>query len=464
MEGLEVTEKHLQDTLTNKDFRIDSGFYTKEPKKSAHLTYDKIGNHLLESQYGISIEMNTECIGYPIYRMNEIHNMLCDIYVDKYADISKEEYNYFALQDRDVLFNRTNSFEWVGRTGIYYSLNGDTERTFASYLVRFIPTVETILPEYLCAYLNCKYGVWDIKRRARQSINQTNVNPEEVKEIEIPLLNMNLQNQIKDSFIMANRLRLQAQYKYEQALTYLHQILEIDTIEFDDESITNKRFSDFVKSGRLDAEYYQPQYEQIENHVTSYVGGCDIVNNLFFIKDRNYVPVDDCTYKYIELSNIGACGNITGHTEALGKELPSRARRIVQEGDIIVSSLEGSLQSCALIPKEYDGAICSTGFYVLTPRDINAETSLMLFKSKLSQALMKRVCSGSIMAAMNTTEFININLPKIDSYHQSKIQGLIQECAALRQESERLLDLTKTAVEVAIEHGEDKAMDLLNKK
>lgn len=160
------------------------------------MQYDKIGNHLRLSQYGISIEMNTEGIGYPIYRMNEMHNMLCDIDVDKYADISNDDYAHFALKQGDVLFNRTNSFEWVGRTGVYYPTSNNEERTFASYLVRFNPTQETILPEYLCAFLNSRYGVWDIKRRARQSINQTNVNPEEVKEIDIPLLRMDIQLKI----------------------------------------------------------------------------------------------------------------------------------------------------------------------------------------------------------------------------------------------------------------------------
>lgn len=56
--------------------------------------------------------MNTDSVGYPIYRMNEIHDMLCDLDVDKCADITQAEYDRFALKDRDVLFNRTNSFEW----------------------------------------------------------------------------------------------------------------------------------------------------------------------------------------------------------------------------------------------------------------------------------------------------------------------------------------------------------------
>lgn len=406
--------------------------------------------------------MNTDSVGYPIYRMNEIHNMLCDLNVDKYADISHEEYTNFALNSGDVLFNRTNSFEWVGRTGIYYKTDDDDKRVFASYLVRFNPTEETILPEYLCAYLNCKYGVWDIKRRARQSINQTNVNPEEVKEIEIPLLDKDIQSKIKDCFILANDLRLKAKAAYDDASNYLNLILGLDHLVLAEQSITQKKFTDIKESWRFDAEYYQPIYEQIVQHIAKYPQGCDTIGNLFFIKDRNYIPIPDKTYQYIELSNIGSDGSITGHTETLGDNLPSRARRIVHSGDIIVSSLEGSLQSCALISDEYDNAICSTGFYVLSPKNINAETALVLFKSQLIQSLMARACSGSIMAAMSTSEFANIKLPKIDDQTQIQIKKIIQESTVLKKESVTLLDLAKTAVEVAIEQGEGKALELLN--
>lgn len=425
------------------------------------MPYDKIGNHLQTSQYGISIEMNTDGVGYPIYRMNEIHNMLCDIDVDKFADITDEDYEVFALKKGDVLFNRTNSFEWVGRTGIYYPIDGDDKRTFASYLVRFNPTPETILPEYLCAFLNSRYGVWDIKRRARQSINQTNVNPEEVKEINIPLLKKDIQVKIQKCFDAANTLRLQSRKAYDDACGYLNTLLDIDNLIVTEQTITEKKFSDFVTSSRLDAEYYQSKYNELINLIKSHQSGYDKLENLFLIKDRNYIPENDWLYKYIELSNIGSDGSITGHTEALGEDLPSRARRIVRSGDLIVSSLEGSLNSCAIIPEKYDGAICSTGFYVLTPKEINVETALVLFKSQLMQALMKRVCSGSIMAGMNTDEFANLIVPKIDQHTQHVIAEIIQDCAQKRDESICLSNLAKTAVEVAIEQGEDKAMELL---
>ena len=120
MGGLDCREITLKEVLTNKDKRIDSQFWTTIIPKNPKHTYTKIGNVLLTSQYGISIDMNTDKKGYPIFRMNELHHMLTDLEVEKYADISNIEYQLFSLQDKDVLFNRTNSYEWVGRTGIYY--------------------------------------------------------------------------------------------------------------------------------------------------------------------------------------------------------------------------------------------------------------------------------------------------------------------------------------------------------
>ena len=63
-----------------------------------------------------------------------------------------------------------------------------------------------------------------------------------------------------------------------------------------------------------------------------------------------------------------------------GQDLPSRARRKVATGDAIVSSIEGSLDSIALIDEEYDQALCSTGFYVVNSQAFNSETLLVAIK------------------------------------------------------------------------------------
>jgi len=203
MDGLECSEVLYSFAKENKDCRIDSQFFTAKIKHNGNLEYCPIGKYLISSQYGVSKDMNTEGYGYPIFRMNEIHHSLCDLTTEKFVELSNEEFYAVKLNDRDVLFNRTNSFEKVGRTGVYYSCG--IPQTFASYLVRLIPDNIHIYSEYLAAFLNTQYGIQEIRRRARQSINQTNVNPEEVKAIEIPLLKREFQENARRCYEKAHR-------------------------------------------------------------------------------------------------------------------------------------------------------------------------------------------------------------------------------------------------------------------
>ncbi len=398
--------------------------------------------------------MNEEGIGYPIYRMNEIHNSICDLDVKKYANITPQELAIFKLQDGDVLFNRTNSFEWVGRTGIYYKSTEQDEKVFASYLVRLIPDAKQVLPEYLTAFLNTTYGVRQIKARARQSINQTNVNPEEVKEIEIPLLSEKLQKVIQSNYRSAHENLVAAQEEYKLAEDILNSSLGI--ADFADESCSIKTLSDsFMQSGRLDAEYYQPKYEKILLQLNAK----ETISSLCNLYDSNFVPDTNTEYEYIELSNVGLSGDISSVEKIIGCELPSRARRIVQKGQVIVSSVEGSLSSCALINSEFDGALCSTGFYVINSDKINSETLLVLFKSEPIQSLLKQRCSGTILTAISKDEFLNMPLPLINNVVQKEISVKVQESFRLRKEAKRLLDNAIKAIEMAIETDEETALN-----
>ncbi len=453
MDGLSCKEITLKEALTNKDKRIDSQFWTTHITKNQRYTYSKIGDIILSSQYGMSIEMNTEKIGYPIFRMNELHHMLTDLEVDKYANVSKIEYQIFSLQDKDVLFNRTNSYEWVGRTGIYYK-NDDTPFTYASYLVKFVPDSSVVLPEYLTTFLNTEVGIKSIKARARQSVNQTNVNPEEVKEIEIPLLSMNFQKVIEEMFLIANQERVQARALYKQAECDLHNYLNI-RIEPSYKVYSEKLFSaSFAKSGRLDAEYYDLKYDHIESQISK----SNTVVNSCTLYDSNYSPIDDKEYKYIELANVDTMGGISNVETAIGCALPSRARRLVKSGQVIVSSVEGSLSSCALITPEYDNAICSTGFYVVSSERYNSETLLLLFKSEAVQAMLKKRCSGTILTAISKDELEKMLLPEVEKSMQKVIASMIQESFALRDNSKKLLELAVKAVEIAIETDEASAL------
>lgn len=293
--------------------------------------------------------------------------------------------------------------------------------------------------------------------------NQANFSPAKFKEIRVPLFSPRLMDEIERLTYLAFGCLENSITAYQVAEELLQNTIAINTTQLTTTFSNVKTIQQsYYIYDRLDAEYYLPKYDEIIDKIFQYPYGHDKIGNLYILRNKNFLPDDKVQYKYIELSDIGVNGEISGCTYEYGSNLPSRARRIVHTGDIIISSIEGSLQSCAIITEEYDGALCSTGFYVLSPRIINSETSLVLFKSSAIQALLKRACTGTILTAMNKDEFMAINLPIINKDIQNKIADIIRQSTILRSKSKHLLKIAKTAVETAIEQGESAAMGLLN--
>lgn len=313
------------------------------------------------------------------------------------------------------------------------------------------PDKNKINPEFLNIYLNSKYGKMYLEYLSRQ-MEQVNLNCEEVGNVMVPMFSKSFQLQIAKLVKEAHDYIHQSKELYEDA-----EMLLLDNIRLKDLCPNNHPYNikslkeSFLASGRLDAEYYQTKYDDCVKLIRNYSNGFKKLVNLCEIIDDNFIPEDNKYYRYIELSNIGPQGNVVKCTTGLGKELPSRARRIVHKGDVIVSSVEGSLESCAIITEEYDSALCSTGFYVMRSSELNSETLLVLFKSEYVQMLMKKGCSGTILSAIGKTELENIPLPVIEDRLQRQIASKLQESFSLKAESRRLLDEAKLMVEMEIE-------------
>lgn len=141
-----------------------------------------------------------------------------------------------------------------------------------------------------------------------------------------------------------------------------------------------------------------------------------------------------------------------------------QARRLVKRGNVIVPSVEGSLESCAIITESYDNALCSTGFYVIDSEYYNSETLLVLLKSKPIQMLLKRGCSGTILTNITKEEFLDIPLPDVSVEIQKVIKEKVAIAYELRDKCKELLESAKSAVEKAIERDETSATSWLKDK
>lgn len=457
MEGLEVSVENLFEVFKSKDLRLESEYYTS---KSFILTDYFIGEDVIDFvQYGTSEELNENFAGYPILRLNEFDSYFISI-PSKYCNkISKDTYESLKLIKDDVLICRTNGNpKYVGKSAIVMQ---NYNFAYASYLFKVRPKRNLINPASLVSYLNSTFGRMEIEKFSMQG-NQSNFSPAKFREIRIPKLSKKLQNCISDCFEKSFEFLHKSKEKYSQAEKLLIKELKLsDSRRSKENTNTISLKESFLKAGRLDAEYYQPKYEDYFKLIENYAEGFYLLEKVCEVKDSNFTPEDDVIYNYVELSNIGSTGEITGCSTELGKDLPSRARRLVNKGDVIISSIEGSLQSCAIVPEEYDNSICSTGFYVINSEKINSETLLVLFKSELMQNILKQNCSGTILTAINKIEFLNLPLPLIVNDIQKEISDLVQESFRLKNQSEKLLQVAKRAVEIAIEQDEDTAMEFI---
>lgn len=364
--------------------------------------------------------------------------------------ITKEQNNEIArssLKEGDVLFTITGVSYGKSSVVPEYLVGANINQ----HSVKI--EVKKILPRFLSTFLNSRYGKLQSDKSiigvTRPALDYTSI-----RNFLIPNIPFSLQEKVDGLVLLAEKVEKEAKSLYSSAENYLLKCLGMQDFVANPDAYNIKTLKEsFLESGRIDAEYYLPKYDDYFRAVSTYAGGAIPLCEVCTIKDSNYTPETKQVYRYIELANIGKSGDITGCLCEKGEDLPTRARRLVRTGDVIVSSIEGSLGSCALVTEDYDYALCSTGFYVVRSSQINSETLLTLFKSEPIQQLLKKGCSGTILTGIGKQEFEQIPIPLIRPEVQAEIAQHIQRSFALRKEASQLLEEAKLSVERAIEMG-----------
>lgn len=144
-----------------------------------------------EVRYGTS-KPAVENGKYPYLRMN---NLTVDGRLDlndlKYIDIPKDEVEKCIVRKGDILFNRTNSIELVGKTAVFDLAD---DMVIAGYIIR-VRLNEKILPEVLAQYMNLEVLKNIFRSMAKGAVNQANINAQELQNVKVYIPDMKLQKQ-----------------------------------------------------------------------------------------------------------------------------------------------------------------------------------------------------------------------------------------------------------------------------
>ena len=182
----EVSSKVLKEKLEKIYIDNNSSIDFPIPEQWIPINLDKICESF---SYGTSSKSMNEGT-YPVLRMGNIQNGKL-IWSDLKYTSDESEYIKYQLNVGDVLFNRTNSPELVGKTAIY---DEDKKACYAGYIIRIDPYREYVNPYYLNIVLNSQYAkrwCWEHKS---DGVSQSNINAQKLSKFTIPYPHIEEQN------------------------------------------------------------------------------------------------------------------------------------------------------------------------------------------------------------------------------------------------------------------------------
>ena len=160
---------------------------------------------------------------YPYLRMNNItYGGELDLSDTKRIDIPDNELAKCTVRRGDVLFNRTNSKELVGKTCVY---NRDEMMVLAGFVIR-VRVNEKVLPEFLSAFLNTDFSKKMLLGMCKTAIGQANINAQELQNIGLYVPPIDLQQEFVDFKIQVNKSKLAVQQGLEKLETLKKSLMQ----------------------------------------------------------------------------------------------------------------------------------------------------------------------------------------------------------------------------------------------
>lgn len=157
----------------------------------------KVGAVVQKMQYGISLKGSTNPeAGLPILRMGNIGERGLDLTELQYVSAQNPAVRKFILDRGDVLFNRTNSPELVGKAAVF---DGPHKMTFASYIIRLQCNQHFVLPGFLVMWISSPWGRAWARAVRTDGVSQSNINATKLSDMPLVLPPVSEQRAIVES-------------------------------------------------------------------------------------------------------------------------------------------------------------------------------------------------------------------------------------------------------------------------
>ena len=168
------------------------------------------------------------------------------------------------------------------------------------------------------------------------------------------------------------------------------------------------KLSQLEGAHRLDAEYYQPEYLELIDNLDKL--GAVPIREVATNPKRKFKPRKGEIFQYIEISEVDLSTGEYNKTEILGENAPDRAQWIVQNDDVIISTVRPIRNAVSLIRENTKNLVCSSGFAVLKPEKIEPEYLFVYLKSKPIVELLDRKKTATMYPAITVEDILETKI------------------------------------------------------
>lgn len=393
-----------------------------------------------------------DCISYPVITTRQ------DQRFEKIPiDFANEHKNIKRLSKGEIVITKVGS-------PCYASIVYDIDDVALSRTVLGLKSIKNIDPYYLVAFLRSKYGFLQLFRERELTI-QFQLTLERVGNVLIfKPTNEKLEKLISHCFLLHEQNHKQSEQFFNQAQTLLLSELGLTDWQPKHQLFFIKNYSDTEQAERIDAEYYQPKYEEIIKAIKAYKGGWDKLGDLVSVK--KCVEVGSGEYldegiPFVRVSNLSPF-EITEEKYISEKLYAEIKQHQPKKGEILFSK-DATPGIAHYLHEQPKKMIPSGGILRLKSKTdkINNEYLTLALNSMLTKEQVNRDVGGSIILHWRPDQVKGTVIPILPEEKQTQIQQKITESFNLRTQSKHLLECAKRAVEMAIEQDEQTAINWL---
>ena len=481
--------KYSEVQTDNESKRIDSEYfkqaYLENEKilKNLSIGCEKLGNLIYKMTGGATpLGADYPESGIPFLRVQNImpnyFNLNDIVYISNEDD---EFLKRSKLKIKDVLLTITGAY---GKAAVVYKDLVGANINQHSVKIE----VKKINPYFLATFINSKHGQLQCHKKIT-GVTRPALDYRAIKNFLIPMFSKEFQLEIEAIVKDSHKALENSKKLYKEAESILYEALGLDAenplesiLSFGEENkiihslrldggnskgyivasqnylkkykglnISIRTYKEsYLKTGRLDAEYYQVKYDLIENVIKNYSEGWSIVAS-YFEQNKTYSNFDKPKYNYIEISDINISDGTASYNSIEVNNLPANAKILINKNDILISKVRPYRGAVAIIDFEEEDIIASGAFVILKEKiGFKKEVLKVLLRSVIYKELLLKYNVGISYPVIKDEDILNLLIPILDLKTQKKIEAKVKQSFELRDKSKELLENAKAKIEKAI--------------